>query len=227
MISFSGAQFPKDVILYAVFFYVRYGVSYRDVEEIFAERNVKVDHSTLNRWVIKYSSSLALAAKKNKRVVATSWRMDETYIQVKGQWVYLYRAVDKFGDTVDFMLSEKRDEAAATAFFKQAIDNNGFPKKVVMDKSGANYVGLENINFLLMLAGLISFVEILQVKYLNNLIEQDHRFIKKITKPMMGFKAFHSAKATIDGIETAHMIRKGQLSDENIPAYKQFMALAG
>jgi len=227
MISFSGTQFPKDVILYAVFFYVRYSVSYRDVEEIFAERNVKVDHSTLNRWVIKYSSSLALAAKKNKRVVATSWRMDETYIQVKGQWVYLYRAVDKFGDTVDFMLSEKRDEAAATAFFKQAIDNNGFPKKVVMDKSGANYVGLENINFLLMLAGLISFVEILQVKYLNNLIEQDHRFIKKITKPMMGFKAFHSAKATIDGIETAHMIRKGQLSDENIPAYKQFMALAG
>jgi putative transposase len=197
------------------------------VEEIFAERNVKVDHSTLNRWVIKYSSSLALAAKKNKRGVATSWRMDETYIQVKGQWVYLYRAVDKFGDTVDFMLSEKRDEAAATAFFKQAIDNNGFPKKVVMDKSGANYVGLENINVLLMLAGLISFVEILQVKYLNNLIEQDHRFIKKITNPMMGFKAFHSAKATIDGIETAHMIRKGQLSDENIPAYKQFMALAG
>jgi putative transposase len=197
------------------------------VEEIFAERNVKVDHSTLNRWVIKYSSSLALAAKKNKRVVATSWRMDETYIQVKGQWVYLYRAVDKLGDTVDFMLSEKRDEAAATAFFKQAIDNNGFPKKVVMDKSGANYVGLENINFLLMLAGIISFVEILQIKYLNNLVEQDHRFIKKITKPMMGFKAFHSAKATIDGIETAHMIRKGQLSDENIPAYKQFMALAG
>jgi putative transposase len=227
MISFSGTQFPKDVILYAVFFYVRYGVSYRDVEEIFAERNVKVDHSTLNRWVIKYSSSLALAAKKNKRAVTTSWRMDETYIQVKGQWVYLYRAVDKFGDTVDFMLSEKRDEAAATAFFKQAIDNNGFPKKVVMDKSGANYVGLENINFLLMLAGIISFVEILQIKYLNNLVEQDHRFIKKITKPMMGFKAFHSAKATIDGIETAHMIRKGQLSDENIPAYKQFMALAG
>ena len=226
MISFSGTQFPKDVILYAVFFYVRYGVSYRDVEEIFAERNVKVDHSTLNRWVIKYSSSLALAAKKNKRAVATSWRMDETYIQVKGQGVYLYRAVDKFGDTVDFMLSEKRDEAAATAFFKQAIDNNGFPKKVVMDKSGANYVGLENINFLLMLAGIISFVEILQIKYLNNLVEQDHRFIKKIAKPMMGFKAFHSAKATIDGIETAHMIRKGQLSDENIPAHKQFMALA-
>ena len=130
-----------------------------------------------------------------------------------------------FGDTIDFMLSEQRDKMAATTFFKQAINNNGFPHKVVMDKSGAIYEGLENISMLLMLAGLISFVEILQVKYLNNLIEQDHRFIKKITRsPMMGFKAFHSAKATIDGIETAHMIRKGQLSDENIPAYKQFMA---
>jgi putative transposase len=96
-----------------------------------------------------------------------------------------------------------------------------------MDKSGANYAGLENINLLLMLAGIISFVEILHIKYLNNLVEQDNRFIKKITKPMMGFKAFHSAKATIAGIETAHMIRKGQLSEENIPAYQQFMALAG
>jgi putative transposase len=170
---------------------------------------------------------LALAAKKIKRAVATSWRMDETHIKVKGQWVYLYRAVDKFGDTVDFMLSERRDEAAATAFFKQALDANGFPRKVVMDKSGANYAGLEHINILLMLAGLISFVEILQVKYLNNLIEQDHRFFKKMTNPIMGFKAFHSAKVTIDGVESAHMIRKRQLSEKNIPVYKQFMALAG
>ena len=203
MISFKGTRFPKDVTLYAAFFYVRYGFSYRDLEAIMEERGVKVDHSTLNRWVIQYPSSLALAAKKLKR------------------------AVDKFGDTIDFMLSEHRDEAAATAFFKQAIDANGFPNKVVMDKSGANDAGLENINRLLTLAGLISFVEILQVKYLNNLIEQDHRFIKKITNPMRGFKAFHSAKATLDAIETAPMIRKGQLSDENIPAYKQFMALAG
>jgi len=182
------------------------------------ETGVKVDHSTLNRWVINYSSSLALAAKKCKRIIVTSWRMDETYIKIKGKWVYLYRAVDKFGDIVDFMLSEHRDEAATTAILKQTIDANRFPKKVVMDKSGANYARLENINILLMLAGLISFVEILQVNYLNNLIEQDHRSIKKITNPMMGFKAFHSAQATIDGIETAHMIRKGQLSNENIPA---------
>ena len=168
MISFKGAHFPKDVILYAVFFYVRYAVSYRDLEEIMEERGVKVDHSTLNRRVIQYSSSFALAAKKRKRAVATSWRMDETYIKIKGKWVYLYRAVDKFGDTIDFMLSEHRDEAAATAFFKQGIDANGFPNKVVMDKSGANYAGLENINILLILAGFLSFVEICQVKYFNN-----------------------------------------------------------
>jgi putative transposase len=227
MISFKGGHYPKDVILYAVFFYVRYAVSYRDLEEIMEERGVNVDHATLNRWVIKYSAALALEAKKRKRPVATSWRLDETYIKIKGQWVYLYRAVDKFGDTIDFMLSEHRDEAAATAFIKKAINANGFPDKVVIDKSGANYAGLNNINLLLMLAGLICFIEILQVKYLNNIVEQDHRFIKKITKPMMGFKAFHSAKATLDGIETAHMIRKGQLTDKNIPAYQQFMALAG
>ncbi|MDD2660875.1 MAG: IS6 family transposase [Methylococcales bacterium] len=227
MISFKGAHFPKDIILYAVFFYARYGVSYRDLEEIMAERGVKVDYATLNRWVIDYSPFIAEEAKKRKRPVASSWRMDETYVKVKGQWTYLYRAVDKSGNTIDFMLSGRRDEAAATAFFKQAIDANGFPSKVVMDKSGANYAGLGNINLLLRLAGLISFIEICQVKYLNNLIEQDHHFVKKITNPMMGFKAFPSAQATIDGIETAHMIRKGQLSEENIPPYKQFMALAG
>jgi putative transposase len=191
------------------------------------ERGVNVDHATLNRWVIDYSPLIAAEAKKRKRSVATSWRLDEAYIKVKGRWVYLYRAIDKFGDTVEFMLSEHRDEGAATSFFVNAINSNGFPHKVVMDKSGANYAGLKNINLLLMLAGLISFIEICQVKYLNNLIEQDHRFIKKITKPMMGFKAFYSAKATLDGIEAAHMIRKGQLIDKNIPAYRQFIALAG
>jgi putative transposase len=226
MISFKGTHYPKDVILYAVFFYVRYGVSYHDLEEILEERGVTVDHATLNPWVIRYSPAIALKAKSQKREASQSWRMDETYIKVKGQWVYLYRAVDKQGDTLDFMLSERRDEDAATAFFKQAINQNGFPDKVVMDKSGANYAGLANINLLLILAGYATLIDICQVKYLNNIIEQDHRFIKKITKPMMGFKAFHSAQATIAGIETAHMIRKGQLSEDTIPAYKQFMALA-
>ena len=153
--------------------------------------------------------------------------MDETYIKVKGEWVYLYRAVDSHGDTLDFMLSERRDEDAATAFFKQAINNNGFPDKVVMDKSGANYAGLANINLLLILAGFATMIDICQVKYLNNIIRTGPSIYQEVTKPMMGFKAFHSAQATIAGIETAPMIRKGQLSEENMPTYKQFMALAG
>jgi putative transposase len=175
---------------------------------------------------VRYSPFIADEAKKRKQSVAGSWRMDETYIKVKGQWTYLYRAIDKYGSTVDFMLSEHRDEVAATAFFKQAIDHNGLPSNVVIDKSGANNAGLENINILIFLSGLLYFIDILKVKYLNNIIEQDDRFIKKITKPMMGFKAFHSAGATLAGIETADMIRKGQFANNQLPAYQQFIALA-
>ncbi|MDP5211257.1 IS6 family transposase [Microbulbifer sp. 2205BS26-8] len=228
MISFKGAYYPKNVILYAVFFYVRYTVSYRDLEKIMQERRVTVDHATLNRWVVKYSSQIAKEAKKKKRLVGTSWRMDETYIKLKGKWVYLYRAVDKSGKTVDFMLSKARNEAAATHFFEKSIGSNGVPEKVVIDKSGANLAGLTNINiYLFLMKFWLSFIDTLQVKYLNNIVEQNYRFIKRITKPMMGFKAFHSAAATLDGIETAHMIRKGQLGQEGIPAHRQFMALAG
>lgn len=150
-----------------------------------------------------------------------SWRMDETYIQVKGKWTYFYRAVDKFGKTVDFMLSEHRDEAAASAFFARTIKTNGWPEKVVIDNSGANLAGLQNINWLLLLYGWFWLIEILQVKYLNNTIEQDHRFIKKLTRPMKGFKSFQSASATLDGIEVAHMIRKRQFSTSGQSAFQQ------
>jgi putative transposase len=227
MISFKGKHYPKDVILFAVFFYLRYAVSYHDLEEIMQERGVDVDHATLNRWVIEYAPLLAEEAQKRKAPSSRSWRMDETYTRVKGRWTYLYRAVDKFGKTLDFMLSEKRDEAAATAFFKQAIENNGVPEKVVIDKSGANQAGLLNINLLLWFLGFWPLIEILQVKYLNNIIEQDHRFIKKITKPMKGFKAFHSAAATLQGIEVAHMIRKRQFGQTGLSPFQQFVSLAG
>ncbi len=103
MISFKGAQYPKDVILFAVFFYVRYGVSYRDLEEIMAERGVSVYHATLNRWVTRCSGAIADLARRRKGPCDRSWRMDETYIKVKGAWVYLYRAIDKYGKTLDFM----------------------------------------------------------------------------------------------------------------------------
>jgi putative transposase len=208
MADFKGGHCPKDVILYAVFFYVRYAVSYRDLEEIMAERGVAVDHATLNRWVVKYSSLIARRAHRRKSPTSSSWRMDETYIQVKGKWAYFYRTVGKVGKTLDFMLSEHGDEAAASSFFARVIDNNGWLEKVVIDKSGANLAGLQNINGLLLLQGWFWLIEILQVKYLNNMIEQDHRFIKTLTRPMKSFKSFQSASATLDGIEVAHMIRK-------------------
>jgi putative transposase len=226
MVDFKGSHYPKDVILYAVFFYVRYAVSYRDLEEIMAERDVAVDHAMLNRWVVKYAPLIACQAQRRKSATSSSWRMDETYIEVKGKWTYFYRAVDKFGKTLDFMLSEPRDEAAASAFFARPIENNGWPGKVVIDKSGANLAGLQNINWLLLWQAWFWLIEILQVKYLNNMIEQDHRFIKKLTRPMKGFKSFRSASATLDGIEVAHMIRKHQFSNSGQPAFQQFAALA-
>lgn len=145
-IDFKGNHYPKDVILYAVFFYVRYAVSYRDLEEIMTERGVEVDHVTLNRWVIKYASAIAKTAQARKLSTAGSWRMDETYIKIKGKWHYFYRAVDKHRKTLDFMLSRRRDKAAARQFFRHAIEQNGVPERVVINKSGANLAGLHAIN---------------------------------------------------------------------------------
>lgn len=193
MIEFKGVHYPKSVILHAVFFYLRYAVSYRDLEEILAERGVKVDHATLNRWVVKFAPLIAARAQAKKRRTAPSWRMDETYIKVKGRWTYLYRAVDRDGQTLDFMLSERRDLLAARSFFRRAISANGVPERVVIDKSGANLGGLQAVNTILKFTGSGRTIEIRQVKYLNNIVEQDHRFIKRITGPMMGFKAYVAA----------------------------------
>ncbi len=225
-VAFKGTHFPKSIILHAVFFYVRYPVSYRDLQEILAERGIAVDHATLNRWVVRYSPLIAAQAQSRKRPTARSWRVDETYIKVRGQWTYLYRAVDRDGQTLDFMLSERRNLAAARRFFKKAIAANGVPDKIVIDKSGANLAGAQAVNTILKITGHSKMIEILQVKYLNNILEQDHRFIKRITKPMMSFKAFHSASATIAGIEVAHMIRKKQFANDNRSPSEVFAELA-
>lgn len=146
MVSFKDKHFQGEVILHAVFFYVRYGVSYRDLEEILAERGVTVDHATLNRWVVKHATALAAAAQRRKAATAPSWRLDETYVKVRGHWCYLYRAVDRNGQTLDFMLPEHRDEAAALRFLTKAISTNGLPRAYAIDKSGANTAGLNGMN---------------------------------------------------------------------------------
>jgi putative transposase len=196
----------KQVIIFAVFIYVRYIVSYRDLEAIIAERGVRVDHATLNRWVARYSPQITANARRRKASVNRSWRMDETYIKEKGEWVYLYRAVDKLGKTTDFMLSKRRNKSAATRFFASAFEVNGLPRKIVIDKSGANTAGINAINRMLKCFGCPIPIEIIRIKYLNNMVGQDYRTIRKRIRPMRGFKSFASASATLDGIEVANMI---------------------
>ena len=133
---------------------------------------MNVDHATLNRWVVKYSLVIVQLSKKKRKPASSSWTMDDTYNKVKGRWFYYYRAIYKFGATLDFMLSTNRDEEAARRFFKQSIENNGMPEKIVIDKSGANYAGLVNINNLQFLFGATCFIDILRAKYLNNILHK-------------------------------------------------------
>ncbi|EEZ39039.1 putative transposase [Photobacterium damselae subsp. damselae CIP 102761] len=166
------------IILLAVRYYVSYKLSYRDIEEILAERGSFVDHSTINRWVINFAPMIESKARQIKRPVSSSWRMDEIYI--KGAWWYYYRAIDKFGDIVDFYLSKERDEKGAQAFLRKAIRTNGLPEKVVIDKSGANAQALHNMNIQLWksVVFMLNLIEVIDVKYLNNIVEQSHRPIK-------------------------------------------------
>ncbi len=222
MIDFKGSHFEKEIILWGVRWYVAYPLSYRQLEAMMEERGVTVDHSTLHRWVLKYAPEIEKQFRLRKRPVGSSWRMDETYVKVKGQWKYLYRAVDKAGQTVDFLLTAHRNRAAALRFLRQAIRSQGLPEKITIDKSGANTAAIESYN-----AEQETTIEMRQSKYLNNIIEQDHRAVKRIVRPMLGFKSFWAAQSTIAGIEVMHMIRKGQLqSGEAQTPAEQFYALA-
>lgn len=224
-ISFKGAHFPHDIILMGVRWYVAYPLSTRHVEELLEERGVHVDHSTINRWVIKYSPQLEEAFHRRKRPGWVSWRMDETYIKVKGQWRSLYRAVDTHGQTIDFLLTEPRDTEAALRFLKKAIRRNGLPETITIDGSDANEAAIKRYN-----EEHGTTISIRQVKYLNNIVEQAHRGVKRITRPMLGFKSFEAAQGTLVGIELLHMIKKKQLrvgaGDEGLTAAEQFYALA-
>jgi putative transposase len=205
-IDFKGAHFPPEVILMGVRWYVAYPLSTRHVEELMLERGVHVDHSTINRWVVKYSPQLEAAFHCRKRPVWSSWRMDETYIKVKGKWRYLYRAVDKQGQTIDFLLTEHRDKEAALRFLKKAIRRNGVPETITIDGSDANEAAIKSYN-----QECGTAIAIRQVKYLNNVVEQDHRAVKRVTRPMLGFKSFMAAQDTLVGIELMQMIKKRQL----------------
>jgi transposase-like protein len=175
--------------------------------------------------VIKADTCIEEAFHRRKRQVWVSWRMDETYIKVRGQWRYLYRAVDKHGQTIDFLLTEHRDKEAALRFLKKAIRRNGLPETITIDGSDANEAAIKSYN-----EEHDTHIIIRQVKYLNNVVEQDHRAVKRVTRPMLGFKSFDAAQDTLVGIELMHMIKKRQMvmeaGDEGLTAAELFYSLA-
>ena len=207
-----------------VYMKCRFSLSYRDLEEIASIRGVVIDHATLQRWLIRFVPLIDQEVRKRKKPVGSSWRMDETYIKINGKWVYLYRAVDSCGNTIEFLLRQYRDAVAAKAFFRRAFKNNGMPGSVTIDKSGSNICALNSFNENLPDE---QKIEIRQNKYLNNIIEQDHRFIKKRTKAMLGFKSFNSAKITITDIENIRIIQKGQIigTNNNVSTFENFKML--
>lgn len=217
----KGHCFPKAVILQAVYFKLRFTLSYRDIEEILRIRGVQVDHATIQRWVYKFTPTLERQFRKRKKPVGKRWRMDETYIKVKGQWQYLYRAVDKEGNTVDFLLTKRRQRMSAQSFLIRAINHNGIPEIINIDKSGSNTSAIKVYN-----KRSYSKIEIRQCKYLNNIVEQDHRQVKRRIVQSLGFKEFESARRTISGIEVVHMLRKNQLFSQDRNTYQTFRSLA-
>jgi len=220
---FKRHRYPKAIILQAVYFKLRFTLSYRDVEELLEIRGVKVDHSTIQRWVFKFSLFVESNMNKRKNVVGNSWRMDETYIKVGGKDRYLYRAVDKQGNTVDFLLTKRRMKGSAQKFLNKAIGNNGKPRLINIDKSGANTQAIRIVN---QYSLTFKKIRIRRVKYLNNIVEQDHRTIKRRIAITTGFKKFESAQRTLAGIEIVNIIRKNQIVNPRRSWFATFKSLA-
>ena len=206
---FKWRQFEPEMILLAVGWYLRFSLSYRDVEELLAERGLLVDHVTVWRWVQRYAPELNRRLRSGLKPTNNSWRVDETYIRVKGNWVYLYRAVDSTGATVDFLLSAKRDGAAAERFLAKALGAANHPLPRVINTDG--YAGYPAaIEQLKAEGALEENCRHRPVPYLNNVLEQDHRAIKRRINASQHFRSFWAAWRTIAGYEAIQMIRKGQ-----------------
>lgn len=207
---FKWKHYESGIIVLCIRWYLKYPLSYRMLEEMMAERGLNVTHTTIMRWVHQYSPILDERIRTQVKKTNDSWRMDETYLKIKGKNAYLYRAVDSDGNTIDFYVSEKRDKNAARKFFKKSVEapHNQQPRVITTDKYGATEIAiLEEMYY----GSLSCKTQHRMKKYLNNIIEQDHRFIKRKINPMLGFQSYESAVKTICGIEIMHMIRKGQV----------------
>jgi IS6 family transposase len=209
--EFGGRHFTADVILWAVRWYLQFPISYRDLERMLADRGVSVDHTTVSRWTQRYAPEIEKRLRPHLQMTNGSWRVDETYIKVKGRWTYLYHAVDSRGQTIDFLLSAKRDASAALRFFRKALKlpHTVTPRTITVDKNPAYPSASKSMKK----AGELSrFARLRQVKYLNNIVEQDHRRIKRLVRPGLGFKSMSTARRIIAGYEIFAMIRKGQVA---------------
>ncbi len=206
---FKWRQFEPELILLCVRWYLRYALSYRELAEMMRDRGLSVHHTTIFLWVQRYAPELDRRCRPFLRRTNDSYRIDETYVRVGGAWMYLYRGVDSNGDTLDFLLRAKRDRSAAKAFFRKtlAAAHTTPPRVITVDKNPAyplafGRVKQENL--------VRPRSHLRQCKYLNNIVEQDHRFIKRRVRPMLGFKRFHIAWRTLRGIEMMNALRKGQ-----------------
>jgi transposase-like protein len=207
---FKWKHYQPDVILLTVRWYLRYNLSFRNVVEMMGERGLSMAHTTIMRWVHQYGPELDERVRRHLKTTNDSWRVDETYIKVKGQWMYLYRAVDSKGSTIDFYLSETRDTKAAKRFFKKALRSFHVskPRVITVDKNPAYPIAIEQLK---KEKSIPDGMQLRQQKYLNNIVEQDHRFIKKRVRSMLGLKSLRTATLILSGIEAMHMMKKGQL----------------
>ena len=208
--AFKGRQFTAEVILWAVRWYLMFPISYRDLELMLLDRGVAVDHTTVFRWIQAYAVELEKRIRPHLRMSNGSWRVDETYVRVKGRWTYLYRAVDSRGQTIDFLLSAKRDAEAARRFFRKALAQPHAvnPRTISVDKNAAYPKAVAEMK---RDGELWRLSRLRQVKYLTNIVEQDHRRPKRLVRPGLGFGGFHTARRTLAGYEAMAMVRKGQV----------------
>jgi IS6 family transposase len=208
---FKWKHYQPEIILLTVRWYLSYSLSYRNLVEMMEERGLSMAHTTIMRWVHQYGPELEKRIRRHLKRTNDSWKVDETYIKVKGKWRYLYRAVDSKGNTIDFLLCARRDRKAAKRFFRKALrsSHTQIPRAITVDKNAAYPPAIAELQREKKLS---KHTNIRQIKYLNNMVEQDHRFIKKLVRPMLGFQSFRTASRTLKGIEAMHMIKKGQIA---------------